>query len=852
MNFQPVSLSPAQQALVSPDLTRFVLPNGLTVLLKGDAPMPVATAQLWVRSGSIHEGDLLGSGLSHYLEHLVFKGTANWEGPAISQEAQSLGANLNAYTSFDRTVYHLEGPVGGLPRYVELLSELVFRPRLEDAAVAEEQSVILREIDMDQDDPDSRLTHGFLRTAFRRHPFRHPVIGHRDLFAALTADDLRRYFRGRYGPGNVVLVIAGQFDSAKVREELPGWVGEVAGRPVPEPFLASEPPQLAAREETLVGDYQLARMQVGFRVPSFTDPDGPALDLLGLMLGSGRASFLWQTLREEEQLVFEVDASTWNPGETGLLWIGMVADPGRASKARDRLFALLGEVSEKLTGDDLQRARQLAWRQEINRRRTVGGEAARMGVAETIAGDFGFFPRYWDRLFSTSLEDVQAVANRYLRPEQSTAVSLEPASSQSAVLSRGAVSALEPFHLETLPNGLRLLTQRDTWVPKVHLRLVGLGASAVERPGQRGITSLLATLLTRDTKNHPAAEVARQIESLGGNLQSFCGNNSFGLSLETLSEGFSEALPLVEDCLFRATFTPSTFAREREAQRAEIAEEEDDVVSYAQRQMRERFFGAHPLAVPAHGTEADLDALTPEAVRDHGQQLLRGGNLVVALAGDFSEEHHRAVRELLRRIEPGEVAATKTGLAMGSFPEPCVLTQPRDQAVVLQAFTDVAVDDPDFVVGEVLHEMASDMGGRLFLEVREKRGLAYFVGASRIPGLDGGCFFLYAGTAPEQTEAVFAAYQDEVHRWRTGQVAPDEIARAQRRLIGRRVLQGQVSGARAMEAALNTRYGPGHDHGESYAERVHAVSAERLRAFAERWLVPEKSLSLTVRPPQAG
>ena len=146
---------------------------------------PVVSLQLWVKTGSLHEGSYLGSGISHYIEHLVFKGTERRTGPMINRAIHALGGSINAYTTFDRTVYYIDAPAAAFDLALDLLSDLVFHAKLESNAIELERQVILREIDMGLDDPDQQLSQLLLRTAYSRNPYRFPIIGERCLFEAI-------------------------------------------------------------------------------------------------------------------------------------------------------------------------------------------------------------------------------------------------------------------------------------------------------------------------------------------------------------------------------------------------------------------------------------------------------------------------------------------------------------------------------------------------------------------------------------------------------------------------------------------------------------------------------------------
>ena len=235
-------------------IERYALANGLTVLLKRDPSAPVSSVQVWVKTGSMHEGSYLGAGLSHYLEHMLFKGTERRAGREISATVQAHGGYINAYTTFDRTVYYIDVPAAHTAVAIDLLADAVLHSILPAGEMTKEKEVILREIDMGLDDPDQRLSQALFETAFRVHPYRQPIIGHRDVFAANSHEDLLAYYRARYVPNNLVLVIVGDFDPAATRASIAEHFGKAARVRLAPVLVPDEPGQLSRRDRHLFED----------------------------------------------------------------------------------------------------------------------------------------------------------------------------------------------------------------------------------------------------------------------------------------------------------------------------------------------------------------------------------------------------------------------------------------------------------------------------------------------------------------------------------------------------------------------------------------------------------------------
>jgi zinc protease len=243
-----------------------------------------------VKTGSIHEGAQLGAGLSHFLEHMLFKGTTRRAGREISATVQAHGGYINAYTTFDRTVYYIDLPAEHTAVAIDVLADAVLHSTLPaDETRGSARSSCARST-WGRTIPDHRLGETLFATAFREHPYRHPIIGYREVFSALTRDDLLAYYRARYVPNNLVVVVVGAFDPAATRgRRSPSISAPRRARGWPRPDLPGEPLQLAAASRTCLRTCSSRAPALAGRFPG-SHPDAPALDVLATILGGGDSS----------------------------------------------------------------------------------------------------------------------------------------------------------------------------------------------------------------------------------------------------------------------------------------------------------------------------------------------------------------------------------------------------------------------------------------------------------------------------------------------------------------------------------------------------------------------------------
>ncbi|HTB84532.1 MAG TPA: pitrilysin family protein, partial [Candidatus Sulfotelmatobacter sp.] len=361
---------------IPPGVTLTTLDNGLTIIVREDHCAPVVSAQAWCGAGSIHEGRWLGAGLSHVLEHMLFKGTTTRPGSRIDQEVQEAGGYMNAYTSFDRTVYHIDVPNTGAVKAIDILCDIMQHATLPGDELAKEMDVIRREMDMCQDDPGRRASRRLFETSYTRSPYRFTIIGYPDIFNELKPEDIRNYYQEKYAPNNVFYVVAGDVKNSEVVEQIKAAYAKTKSRAISSVVLPLEPRQTAERTIIEGGAVELGHMHFAWHIPELRHADVPTLDVLAVLLGSGRSSRLHQQVREKQGIVHHIDAWTYSPGLPGLFGVSAVIDGDKFTAARDAILAEIERVkSLSVSSDELQKAMKQFISATLAARKTMEGQA---------------------------------------------------------------------------------------------------------------------------------------------------------------------------------------------------------------------------------------------------------------------------------------------------------------------------------------------------------------------------------------------------------------------------------------------------------------------------------------------
>jgi zinc protease len=388
------------------------LPGGLTIILDEDASAPVVSAQMWVETGSQHEGEFVGAGISHLLEHMVFKGTRNIPCADLATMVNAAGGQWNAYTSFDRTVYYIDGPSSSLPTFLEVLFELTFHPAFPLEDFETEKDVIRREIDMGNDDPDSASSQLLFSTFFQRDARRHPVIGHLDLFNAITHDDMVAYHRNRYVPSNAFFVLSGAFDSADVLKKIREYSAEFPTNPLVEPVSPLEPRQLGRRVSRQPFAVPTTKTTLVWQTPGLDHPDAPALELLSQIVCGGNSSPLYQKLHEESGLAHHIGSWAWTPADgPGMFSVSAEVDPDKRDEFEK---AVVTEIDRCLNTDlssALAKARRMITAAQFRTLSTASGRASDLASNWHEARSLDFTRNYIQLLETVTTDDLQRVAN---------------------------------------------------------------------------------------------------------------------------------------------------------------------------------------------------------------------------------------------------------------------------------------------------------------------------------------------------------------------------------------------------------------------------------------------------------
>ena len=857
--------SPVLAEELAPHLQKTTLPNGLTVVVKEMPGTRVATVQIWVKAGSVYENND-EAGITHFIEHMIFKGT-DTRGPGeLAGAIEGVGGSVNAYTSYEYTVYHATLSAVNWDMALEVLADAVLHSTFDPVELEREKKVVLEEVAMRYDRPNIMLFHQLMETAYTTHPYRLPVIGNVDSINKFNRDKILEYIGKHYYPQNFLVVVAGDVKGRDVMAKVQEIFGGVEKVEVPPTELPVEPPQTEDRFFTIKGDIMQPQLAIAIPISRFADPDSPVLDVLAQIAGHGETSRLYKSLRDEKQLVYGINASAFTPTDPGLFEVTAVLDGSNMLQAFEAALAELFKFKYfSVTAEELKRAKHSLESDFVFNMERVEGQARVLGSFEMMTGD----PRedeYLEKIRAVTDADLKRVAQKYFtekainvgflvgkesgfeptREEIESAVARAEMSAihgeSQAMLPNTYLSRVYRFKLE---NGITLLVREDDTVPTVGIRAVFPGGLRAETPITNGAFSFISELLPKGTRNMTAQEIAEAVADMAGSLTGFTGKNTFGLKGDFLARFFPDGLALLRDVIREPAFDGAEADKIRPELLAQLKQQEDSLPSLAFQEFNTILFEGHPYGLNSIGSEFAIKSFTAGALRDIYEQQAKPDRLVLAISGDVKAE---ATRELVERLfgdwyvkdMPAGRVIEEEILAPAKLvaPKKIEIVRDKEQVHLVIGFLGTTLTDSDRFALEILDTILSGQSGRLFTELRDKQSLAYSLSSFSFFGLDTGAFGIYIGTSPANKEQAIQSVWDQLNKVREEKVSEEELQRAQNILISQYELALQTHSSQALELALNETYDLGQDFGTRYIQAIKEVDAAKVLQTAREYISP--------------
>lgn len=844
------------------------LKNGLTVLIKEDDRFPLVNARLYVHAGSAYETPEI-AGISHQLEHMVFKGTSKRGVGESARDIESVGGSMNAATSFDYTVYYVEVPDEEWKLGLDVITDMAFNPTIDPDELESEKKVVLEELERGEDTPGNKLFKSMQGMIWKGTSYEWPIIGTRETVSAFNRKKIKDYIAKYYQPQSMLLCVVGKVDPDQVLAEAERLLGGLTNtQPVTPPEIIPVPkkgkgPQVVK----LTGNWNKVYMGAAFPIPNGAAAQTAGLELLSQLMGGDDTSRFYRKFKYEKQLVDNISVSPLTLERGGMLYIHATLDSENVEQFWTELMEELASFDPaNFTDREIERARLNLEDSLFLAKETLSGAAGKLGYFQFFENGEEAEKNYLFQLSQVNREEMKELYEQYIRPDQLASVVLVPESNgvspesltaitekvwpfEAGAEAAKAVAELTDDKEIDLPGGNKLVLIPDNTLPYTAISMYWTGGDGELSPDQEGLAALTAKALTRGTMKMSATEVQDFLSDHASSLGSSAGRNIFALESKFPVRFTDKMLPLLNDVLTSPAFDPKEIDRAKQDQIAGIQRREDQPLGLAFRHLFPFLYKTGPYAMLHQGTPEEVEKFgQSDIMRFWGRQSMQP--FTIAVCGQFDAD----------TIEAFATKISNTMTAPGtqySFTNPEWNTQreenlhlpDRNQSHLLMVFpTPGKIDNDTTARLELLKAALSGQSGLLFRDLRDKQGLAYTVTSLLWQSKETGFLALYIGTSPDKVEQSLEGFNKVVADLAATPLPEEELNRARNILLGDYYQEHQSLLSRSRQAASLITRGFDRHYEQDIIERAKSVTAKEIQELVKKYLDPEKAYLMKVTP----
>ena len=859
-------------------LTR--LPNGLTVLVKKDDRFPLVSLRLYVHAGSAYErpGE---EGISHMLEHMVFKGTDKRPKGMVAADVEKTGGYLNAATSFDYTVYLTDMTKDYWKTGLDVLKDMAFNPSLDPQELESEKDVVVAELKRGEDTPGQRLFRMTQQAALQGTPYYHPIIGYEKTVRDLSSEVIRDYISRLYQPQSMLLLACGNVDPEEFLAEASRLFGDLGNKHIIRPPMSETdiftPKGFTATVEE--GPWNKVHLSMAIPVPGMQDMRSSQLDVLAQILGGDATSRFYRTYKYEKRLVDSISASNYSFERLGLFYISATLDADKLAPFWETFSKdLAGLEKSAFTAEELNRAKLNLEDDMFRSKETLSGYASKLGYFAFFSDGEQSEANYLNTIRDTDQKVLHGLLRDFFKPDAVSLIALLPkdAAQPKEVAAAGkedtrnweawfakslqtkwkapaedaAKKENEAAKGETetidLGQGRTLVLIPDPTLPYAAVNMLFSGGDSLMSEKDQGLAAFTASLLTKGTKKLSATALEDFLSDRAAAFAASTGKQSFSVGMNAPSRFMKDMFDLLQATLVTPAMKEEEEAvRVRENQIAAITVREDRPTALAFRRMFHFFFGNHPYGYLTLGEKERVARFTAKDARDFWkEQTLQPW--VLTVCGTYDKE---AILAAVKKLPvPAKKEKEIPEPHWGDSKELDLKLPERNQAHLMLVFPTVGYGTEDEPGLDLLQNILAGQSGLLFRDLRDKQGLGYTVTAFPWKTQKTGALIFYIGTEPDKMEQAEKGFRDVIAMLQTQVLPEEELERGKNQMQGDYYRDHQSLSSRSAEAAILTILGQPLDASRKLVEKAKKVDAQALQKLAQTYLQPEKAYIVKVLP----
>lgn len=843
------------------------LKNGMSILVKEDDRFPLVNVRLFVHAGSSYEVPEQ-AGISHLLEHMVFKGTENRAPGQTAREIESVGGDMNAATSFDYTVYYVEVPENEWKLGMDIVTDMTFNAKIDPEELKSEREVVLSELEQGEDNPGSRIFKTLQSIVWKDTSYQWPIIGYRDTVKGLSSEDIHAYIDRLYQPQSMLLTVVGKIDPEAVVKEAERLCGsrQSVNQVIP-PTTFPVPASGKTTVKIVPGKWNKAYIGAAFPIPGLSSSKIAGLETMCELLGGGETSRLYRKFKYEKRMVDSISVSSLTLERAGMLYVFATLDADKVDEFWKELMIELSSVDFKdFTDREMDRIVINLEDSLFLTKETLSGLSSKLGYFQFFEGGQQAEENYLYDLRNIKRDQLQQLYDEYFVPEKLAVCMLMPegvdVDSQSfekvvaenwPVKVKAAVQAEDdgPGEAATIEfaNGSKLVFIPDETMPYTAMSMYWVGGDADLTPQEQGLAAMVSQSLIRGTETLNATELEDFVSDRAASLGATAGREVFAINAKFPSRFTADMLPLINEVITSPRFAAEELDRAKQDQVSAIKRKEDRPLSLAFRNIFPFLYKDGSYSYFHLGQPENVEKFSREEILAYWRKQ-SSRPFVVSLCGDYDREAFAAfAKELDGKLVVKDTAASIPAPNWGGEKDLTMILPDRNQAHLLVVFPVPGMEDEEVTSGlSLLRASLAGQSGLLFRDLRDKQGLGYTVTAFLWQAPKTGFMAFYIGTKPEQLEKAMTGFENTVKMLKAEDLPEDEILRARNILRGEYYQDHQSLLSRSRESASLIVKGFEPDLDQKIIEQASKIDAAQVRRLINKYIDWDNKYTLTVKP----
>lgn len=824
------------------DFTVQKLPNGQTLVIQEIHNNPIVTIDTWVRTGSINENDT-NNGVSHFLEHLFFKGTKKHPAGEFDSILESKGAVINAATSKDFTHYYITIPSEYFATALELHADMLINPQIPRKELEKERKVVLEEISKDGNSPSKKVFENLNEMMYTNHPYKRKVIGTSDIISTITREDILDYFNKYYSPSNMVTLVIGDIDTAQAQEEITKYFGQEYKKPIKNSFK-KEHSLTSQKRKTEYTDTQTGYMMIGFRGTDINNCDTYALDVLAQILGGGKTSRFYKNVKEQKGLAYAISASNGSFKDDGIFYISSNFKSSNSEKLESAIFEEICNIQKYgITEEELLTAKKMIEQETYYSRESTSNIASELGYIMTLTGNSDFYKNYISNIKKVTANDVKTVAQKYLGVNKSAISQVLPNDMEKKISyttkkhTAEKISENKGTTKYIIDNKSTLLINKHDNNDIIAIDIIARGGEFLENKVGEG--TLMAGTLLKGTKKYSSQELAQLMEENGIQIEPECSEDYFAINVQTTTSQIDLTLEILDEILNNAIFDDYEIEKKRSEILNIIKQKRDIPMNIALENYKTLIFENSVYSHSNKVLEKYLPTLSKNDIVKYYNNIFDSKNIVISINGNVNEEKIiNSFGSMLK--EKNKPMFKYSNYKVTKLTSPKIVSQNIKDLQTAWLFlgwqTSGIENKKDFVTLKVINTiLGSGMSSRIFKSLREQDGLAYQLGSNYSPKALGGNFITYVGTNPETLNYSKDKIKKEIEKIKMEFVSDSELNNAKDRLKGAFIIAMETNSEKASNTGLFETMGFGYDFLDTYTRMIDEVTASDIIRVANKY-----------------